>query len=148
MKSPDGRECSTFRRHKRIALSGKKTTTLYFLNATERLVEQIEVDGCAITAGKRCDWLIRLNDDVSKEEIYVELKGSKVYDAVEQLQATMRQLSANRTQFSKRCLVVIARSPMTGTDVQKYKVQFQRLFNSHFDLVRNNTEILLSNASR
>ena len=75
MKSPDGRECSTFLQHKRIALSGRKTTRLYLLNPAERQVEQIEVDGCAITEGKRCDWLVRLNDASSKEEIYAELRG-------------------------------------------------------------------------
>ena len=76
MKSPDGRKCSKFLRDKKIALSGTRTTKLYLLNPAERRVEQIEVDGCAMTEGKRCDWLVRLNDASSKEEIYVELKGS------------------------------------------------------------------------
>ena len=64
------------------------------LNPTEREVEKIEVDGCVITEGIRCDWLVRLNDATSKEEIYVELKGSDVYHAVEQLQASVERLSA------------------------------------------------------
>jgi hypothetical protein len=140
MKSPDGRECGTFVRHQKIALSGKKTTRLYLLNSTEREVEQIEVDGCAITEGKRCDWLIRLNDATSKEEIYVELKGSAVYHAVEQLRASIERLSADRTRFPKRCFIVFNRNPMIGTDVQKYKAQFRQTFKSGLELVKNKAE--------
>ena len=143
MKSPDGRECGAFIRHKKIALRGKKTTRLYLLNPTERQVEQIEVDGCAIMEGKRCDWLVRLDDAASKEEIYVELKGSAVYDGVEQLQATIEILSADRAGFLKRCFIVFNRNPMTGTDIQKYTLQFRRTFNSSFRLVKDKTEVPL-----
>jgi hypothetical protein len=67
---------------RKLVLGGKKTASFYLLNPTEREVERIEVDGCAITEGKRCDWLVLLDDAISKEEIYVELKGSAVYHAV------------------------------------------------------------------
>jgi hypothetical protein len=143
MKSPDGRECSTFRQHRKLALSGKKTTTLYLLNPDERIVEQIEVDGCAIMDGIRCDWLVRLNDATSKEEIYVELKGSDVRHAVEQLRATIVKLSADRAKFPKRCFVVFTRNPLTGTDVQQLKLQFRKTFNSLFQPVRDKAEIPL-----
>jgi hypothetical protein len=143
MKSPDGRECSTFLRHKRITLSGKRTSKFYLLNSEERLVEQIVVDSCAITEGKRCDWLIRLNDATSKEEVYVELKGSGVYDGVEQLRATIERLSVNRANYPKRCFVVFSRNPMIGTDVQKYKAQFRRTFNSILALVKDESEVAL-----
>ena len=79
MRSPDdGRECGTFTQHPKIALSGARTSTLYLLNPKRRNAEKIEVDGCAITEGPRCDWLVLLNDATSHEEIYVELKGSDV----------------------------------------------------------------------
>ncbi len=93
MKSADGRECS-FVRHKKILLAGKKTTKLHLLNPTAREVEKIEVDGCAITEGRRCDWLILVQDRKPHEEIYVELKGSKIHHAVEQLEAAIQKLSA------------------------------------------------------
>jgi hypothetical protein len=143
MKSPDGRECSTFLKHTRIALAGRRTTTLYLHNPSQRTAEKVEVDGCAITEGPRCDWLVLLNDDASREEIYVELKGSVVYHAVEQLQATIVKLSADRTRFPKRCFVVFTRNPMTGTDVQKHKVKFFQNFRAVFNLVRDRTEVPL-----
>jgi hypothetical protein len=143
MKSADGRECSSFLRHKKIALSGKKTGKLYLLNPQERKVEKVEVDGCAITDGLRCDWLVLINDRKPHKEIYVELKGSKISHAVEQLEATINNLSANRTRLAKRCLVVFSRNPMTGTDVQKNKVKFLKNFNAVFQLVRDGTEVPL-----
>jgi hypothetical protein len=117
MKSPDGRECSTFLDYKRIALTGKKTSTLYLLNPMQRKVEQIEVDNCAITEGCRCDWLVRLDDATSREEIYVELKGSDILHAVDQLEATIKRLSVNAKHFPKRCLVASSRGTL-GTDIQ------------------------------
>ena len=141
MKSPDGRrECSTFLNHKKLALGGKKTSTLYLLNPTERKVEKIEVDGCAITEGKRCDWLVLLNDATSKEEIYVELKGSAVYHAVEQLRTTILKLSNDHANCSKRCFIVCTRNPLIGTDLQKYKDQFWRTFKSRLELVKDKAE--------
>jgi len=140
MKSPDGRECSAFLRHKKLALSGKKTTTFYLLNPTEREVEKIEVDGCVIMEGIRCDWLVRLNDATSKEEIYVELKGSDVYHAVEQLRTSVERLSADRAKYPKRCFIVFNRNPMIGTDLQKYKAQFWQKFKSGLELVKDGAE--------
>jgi hypothetical protein len=93
--------------------------------------------------GIRCDWLVRLNDATSKEEIYVELKGSDVRHAVEQLRATIVKLSADRAKFPKRCFVVFTRNPLTGTDVQQLKLQFRKTFNSLFQPVRDKAEIPL-----
>jgi hypothetical protein len=100
------------------------------------------VDGCAITEGIRCDWLVLKNDRQPHEEIYVELKGSDVYHAVEQLKATIQKLSSDRTKIAKRCLVVFTRNPMTGTDVQKSKIAFKKDFNAVFEPVRDGAEIV------
>jgi len=143
MKSADGRECSSFVRQKNIPLFGKRTTKLYLLNPQERKVERIEVDGCAITDGLRCDWLVVINDSLKHEENYVELKGSKIDHAVEQLKATINKLSADRARLAKRCLVVLNRCPMTGTDVQKYKDKFLKNFNAVFKPVRDRAEVPL-----
>jgi|SRR5579872_208801 len=144
MKSPDGRrECSAFPKDKKIALTGKKTTTLYLLNPDATKVEKIEVDGCAIVAGPRCDWLIVLKERRPQEEIYVELKASHINRAVEQIEATIKRLSSGARGFKKRCIVVINRSPMTGTDLQKYKVRFRKHCNATFMTKRDKEEVAL-----
>ncbi len=143
MKSPDGRECSTFLRRKKIALTGRRTSTLYLLNPQLRGVERVEVDDCVITEGRRCDWLVRLDDATSREEIYVELKGSDILHAVDQLEATINKLLIDCKQFPKRCLVACSRSPLTGTDVQKYKARFHNRFRAAFQVVRDGAEVPL-----
>jgi hypothetical protein len=143
MNSPDGRDCSEFLQYKKIALGGAKTSTLYLLNPQERKVEKIQVDDCAITEGLRCDWLVLLNDAVSQEEIYVELKGSDVSHAVDQLKATIEKLSADRSRFPKRCLVVFTRCTMFQTDVQICMKTFKKKFNAGFFLIRSKAAVAL-----
>ena len=75
-----------------------------------------------------------------KEEIYVELKGSAVYDATEQLRASLERLSNSSSAWRKRCFIVFSRNPMIGTDVQKFKVEFWNKFKASFVLVRNGHE--------
>lgn len=116
---------------------------LYLLNPMQRRVEKVQVDDCVITEGPRCDWLILTNDEVLKEEIYVELKGTDVYRGVEQLEVTINTLSSDRARQRKRCFIVFSRNPMTLTDSQRYKVRFQKNFNAEFNLVRNKTEAVL-----
>ena len=143
MKSPDGRECSELHQRPKISLSGERTTKVCFLNPQRRTVEQITVDDCAITQGVRCDWLLLLNDAISRAEIYVELKGSDIPHAVEQLKATIVQLSADFRRLPKRCLVVFTRSPMSGTDIQNLKVRFWNDFSARFEMVRDGAEVPL-----
>jgi hypothetical protein len=143
MKSPDGRECSAFHRNRRIALGGKRTSTLYLANPQEQNIEQIKVDGCAITEGRRCDWLVRLVDAPSKEEIFVELKGTGVSDAIVQLRESIAKLSVQKNTHPKRAVIVFTRNPMSGTDIQIQQVKFFNEFRATFIMVRNNSEISL-----
>ena len=55
----------------------------------------------------------------------------------------MEKLSADCAKFPKRCFIVFTRNPMTGTDVQKYKVQFRQSFNSSFSLFKDKAEVPL-----
>lgn len=144
MKSPDGQmECSTFRNHRRIALSGKRTSTLYLDNPGQITIEQIEVDGCAITEGRRCDWLVRVMDVAPNEEIFVELKGTGVSDAIQQLRETIVKLSVQKNTLRKRAVIVFTRNPMSGTDMQNHQVKFLKEFKATLLLVKDNQEIAL-----
>ena len=144
MKSPDGqRECSAFHKHKRISLSGKRTTTVCLLNPSGKEVEQIEVDGCAITDGLRCDWLVRVIGDATRKEVFIELKSSDVSRAIEQLRASIIQLSEQKSTHPKNAIIVFSRNPMDGTDVQNQKVKFLKEFNAAFKMVRDNSEMPL-----
>jgi hypothetical protein len=140
---PGGKRCDERITHRKIKLSGSQTSTLYLLNPREQEVERIEVDGCAITAGLRCDWLVCAEKDGLREEIFVELKGSDINHAIQQIEATIPQLSSDPTQGRKRCLVALTRNPLSGTDINKHQIRLKKHYNARFLPVRDGAEVSL-----
>ena len=98
-----------------------------FLNPNRKDVRVITVDGCAITVGIRCDYLVR---DERDDEFFVELKGTDIRHACEQLAASIRQLSADATQKAKHSFVISSRvAPAIRTNIQNLQVKFKNNFN-------------------
>lgn len=143
MKGPTGRECSQFTDVSVIALSGKQTSTLKFDNPSRRRVERIEVDGCLIVEGRRCDWLLRTDDPDHRHDIFVELKGCHLRDAMEQLLATARLLVRPEAGVKRRCYVALTRCPQFDSQVQRLKSQFQKQLNAHFETASNGKTVTL-----
>jgi len=123
--------------HKEILLSGKQTSRLYLLNPSQRWVEKVQVDGCVITEGLRCDWAVEVDDQFSCEEIFIELKGSHITDAVKQIEATIIRLSSDHRQKKKRCLIASNRYKVTETQFQMLKNMFQKNYNAQLKRIRN-----------
>lgn len=73
-----------------------------------------QVDGCLISTGIKCDWM--LVDEASDTEIYIELKGCDVGHAVEQICKTVEQLGSAKSK--KWGYVICTRSPMSVTEIQ------------------------------
>lgn len=86
-------------------------------NPKKTQVRIIAVDDCVIKEGKRCDYLVILENN---QEIYIELKGSKVAYAVEQITATIPQVTADKSQL-KLGFISSTRCPMTSPEIQKLK---------------------------
>jgi hypothetical protein len=107
------------------------------------MVEKIEVDGCAITEGVRCDWLLRLDDVTSKEEVYVELKGRGVPHAIQQLRGSIDRLSEKKHRRPKRAIIVFTRNPMSGTDIQIHQAKFLKSFGATLLMVKDKTTLPL-----
>ena len=63
---------------------------IIFQNPSRFPYECVDVDGCTITEGVRCDKLLLSADE--REERYVELKGTDVMNAIEQLEETIKHL--------------------------------------------------------
>src|SRR6266436_3788941 len=114
--------------HKIIKLSGPRTSTLYLTNPLQRTAQRWVVDGCQITAGRRCDWLVCVNDAHGTEEVFVELKGVDFHGAIEQLETTLNQLRCSNRAQHPRCLVALTRNPMAGTDVAREQVRFKNKY--------------------
>jgi hypothetical protein len=108
-----------------LAEKGKKAV----LNNPRKLpVRKFQIDGCVITQGRRCDYLVICTKP--NRDIYVELKGQEILYAVEQLEATMHQVSSQRPDAQRLCLIVSSRFPKIGTDVQRWKVRFKDQYNA------------------
>lgn len=143
MKGPDGQECSEYTDVSIICCSGRRTSSLKLYNLARRSVEKIQVDDCAIKQGLRCDWLLRTDDSVSKQDIFVELKGSDIEHAIRQLEESLRVLARNSQSTQLRCYVVHTRCPMTGTDLSKHKVRFQQRFQARLETVKDGKTVPL-----
>lgn len=111
-------------------------SVIRFRNPDRHLYKRVQVDGCAIHEGEKCDNLLCSADE--REERYVELKGSDVPHAIDQLRATIIQLGEfddNRHSY----VVCTKVAPIITTAIQKAKLEFHRRFNS--DLIVKETPL-------
>lgn len=106
-----------------------------FVNPRGNLLTKVIVDGCQITEGVRCDYLVL---DASQNEYFVELKGKDIPHAIEQLESTIRQLSI-RKEVLKTAVIVASRHPSNDTSLQRAKAYFKRKYG--VELISKNTRI-------
>ena len=87
----------------------------------------ITVDGCEINDDTiRCDFM-----HIAKGiEFYIELKGQDLEHALEQIKSTILRLSSNIVKGNKVSYIICTRSPMTSSEIQNYKLEFRKKFNS------------------
>lgn len=95
---------------------------------------KIIVDGCVITdknspGEKKCDFLLTIPDHPQYKEYYIELKGSDIKHAVEQIYSTIRKLSSVPIKQMKKGYIICNKSPMLTTHIQKIQKQAREQFN-------------------
>ena len=107
-----------------------KFRTFRLVNPHRVKVQIIEVDGCFITEGLRCDWLFVPTSD--HLEVYVELKGSDVRHAIRQIEETIPQVSADARTAPKCCYVVSrgGHRPSMRTYIQNAAARFRRAYSA------------------
>ncbi|WRH65169.1 MAG: hypothetical protein RSE13_14630 [Planktothrix sp. GU0601_MAG3] len=100
----------------------------------------VQVDGCTIKEGLRCDYLVIPDQQDIKKiiEIYIELKGSEILHAIKQLEATIQELSDHPAKQEKVCIIISTRCPLTTTEIQKFKLKFKKTYNAKLE-VKNMT---------
>ncbi|ELO0981386.1 hypothetical protein RZD42_000988 [Enterobacter asburiae] len=91
-------------------------------NDNQRKIDKMKVDGCVITKGVRCDWMFI--DQLSKKEIYVELKGRDVEHAYTQITETVTQLT--KSKDTKNGIIVCTKCPLTDTKTQVIKAKARK----------------------
>ncbi len=132
-------ECETVVTDPRIVLREKRSR-ICFLNPRRARVRKIVIDGCVIQDGLRCDHLLI---DAVPVEHFVELKGSNVRHALDQLEATIKQVSADAEAAVKRAYVLSARCPLASPDVQAHQRRFKSVYNAALIIRRSGFEVAI-----
>ena len=111
-----------------------------FSNPNQHLLTKITVDGCQITEGVKCDYLIL---DHCQNEYFVELKGKDLPHAVEQLEASIQQLSNKSSNIKRQAIIVSSRNPPSDTTVQRAKKEFKKKYNVELATKNVQAEIVI-----
>lgn len=120
--------CSKHINHKRIVFQEMRSK-LTILNPKQVLVEKVEVDGCEITKGIRCDFFMQKAKE-KDIEYYIELKGQDLKHALEQIERTISILSEDAKKQKKVSFIICTRSPLSSATIQNFRVRFKKKFNS------------------
>jgi hypothetical protein len=108
-------------------------------NPRRASIKVVQVDDCVIKEGIRCDYLLVLPNG---QELYVELKGSDVKHAVEQITRSIDLLACNCHPVDKLCFIASTRCPINSTEIQNLKKKFRQKYNAHLTI--KNGEIIYS----
>ena len=100
-------------RRKKIIKYEENKSKVTFHNLSQKEYECIRVDGCAITDGIRCDYLLRRSEE--ELEYFIELTGRNVGHAIDLLRASIKQLSADVTNKANKAFIITTKSfPLTN----------------------------------
>ena len=121
-------KCSEKISHKNILIEEKKSSKIIFTNENSIEVTKVQVDGCLDIQGIKCDWLLIINEPYI--EIYIELKGSDVEHAFDQIENTIKIVSKNYKTVLKYCYIITTRCPITSTQIQVKAKSFKKNYNA------------------
>jgi len=105
----------------------ERQSRIIFRNTRRALIRRITIDGCVITHGPRCDYLL-INSHTT--EYYIELKGCNLRRALDQIEATIQQVSSNPIRAMKHSLIISTRCPLFSPEIQANTLRFRRDYNS------------------
>lgn len=103
--------------------------THYALNKGRKLVNQYQIDGVVITEGNKCDFLV-MNEETCNAYL-IELKGSDMCKAAQQLDETAKKLSTHLSGYflnfrivSNKCKI----QEIESSSFRKYKVGWAKRY--------------------
>jgi len=116
----------------------EKRSKICFNNAKRKYFKRVQVDGCAIKEGLRCDNLLCSEDE--HDEYYIELKGSDIAHAISQLRNTITQIG--QYDYNRHSYIVCTKfAPQLSTKLQIAKKYFKSRFKS--DLIVKGTPMVV-----
>lgn len=112
-----------------------------FYNPNRQICKCVQVDGCAITEGIRCDNMLTSHDE--RCEYFVELKGTDVKHAIEQLRVSIQTLG-EFTDDRSAYVVSTNVAPALTTTIQRAKRDFRTKLQSELIIKEKQTTIRLN----
>lgn len=112
-----------------------------FYNPNRQICKCVQVDGCAITVGIRCDNMLTSHDE--RCEYFVELKGTDVKHAIEQLRVsiqTLGEFTDNRSAY----VVSTNVAPALTTTIQRAKRDFRTKLQAELIIKEKQADIRLN----
>ena len=138
--------CEEVRKDIKIVLTdsgnGNNRSKFRLENPQKLKIRVIQVDDCVIKQGMRCDYLViapSKDKSSDSQEIYIELKGSDVKHAVEQIATTIQKLGSDSSAF-KLCFIASTRCPINSTQIQNLQKKFRKKYNAKLTI--KNREIV------
>ncbi|MDO4226463.1 hypothetical protein [Neisseria sp.] len=120
--------CSEIIFNKIITFKDKKNPQMLIIrNPNLYEIEKTIVDGCKITDGIRCDFMmeIRHSNYTGIREYYIELKGTDLAKALDQILETAKILTKQHDCL-KKGFIICNRSPESTTENQKLIIQARK----------------------
>lgn len=131
--------CETTTEQSVIVLQENKSR-LVIKNLRNEKIRQVCVDGCVITEGQRCDFLIL---GPNNSEYFIELKGCDVEHAIKQLETTINLLGSNIKSVKRHAIIISSRCPLLTPKIQKLKLHFKKTLMAELKIKNNCLEIAI-----
>ena len=133
-------ECIEFNDKRKICVATEKGKTYTLNNISNYKVRKVKIDKCLPQkeSEKRCDYLIDIDDQDLKRVIFIELKGSKLADALRQIYSTIIYLSGEYKNYTKDARIVGSRNVPGFIDLHNYKKLAKEIFQNGTIGIRTN----------
>jgi hypothetical protein len=119
----------------------EKKSKFILVNNSETEIAITKLDCSQLNLdGLKCDYFFY--KVLSPEFSFLELKGSKVEHALNQVENSLKILGLNNKTKRKNAFIVSTRCPLTATELQRKQLKFRRSYNTK--LIVNKTPLTYS----
>lgn len=112
-------DCASVGKDSRLCLKEQRSV-MYIINKDRLKYTKIQIDGCDKLDGIKCDYGVYLHN--TDQRLLVELKGSDIKHAVDQIQATLKYYGLAEGVI---CFIISSNIPLSSTESQLLKAKFR-----------------------
>lgn len=124
----DKKACEIFTDNRALIRVEEQKKCYTAKNINKHLVCLARIDGCLITEGLKCDYLLlKLNDE---KAYFIELKGSDLLHAIDQLDRSIEVLKAKILSFQLNARIVLSKVYAPDLKSNKFKRLEKKLMKS------------------